>query len=502
MSRQEKLFDSAHQKASLTNSVSVSRLEGALVFSAVGDALGWPTEFFRHRRTIEGHENDKRIRSFVAWKKLVGGRFWGYTEEIKPGEYSDDSQLTLSVARCLDDEGNVDTGKFAYLELPLWLGYEKGGGTSVKTAARNLLARRNREWNSNFYKVQRPGGYVDYRAAGANGAAMRILPLAFVHGTNRNRLFKEVFANAICTHGHPRAILGALLYSAAVAYLLHSSPRSTGELLDFLADSIHASSECTTYAAMNSWYAEWNKQPPTGRAFDDVFRRTQVETIRALEAIPKHVAKPTSSYYQLVGALDKRVRGSGTGTVLASLYLFSKYLNEPEDAVLEAVNMIGSDTDTIGYFAGGLFGALYGLSAVPDRFESALQDRPYFKNVAERIANILTGEALEKRAPQKPLDKKHALLHIYAWEVGLHELFWDAIDTGKTLVHPALGRGTVAEKKTLPLRREDYVAKLIKIHFETGQTCTFHSRVSTSSKKISATLSSLLRHSIDLKWLV
>ena len=66
--------------------------------------------------------------------------------------------------------------------------------------------------------------------------------------------------------------------------------------------------------------------------------------------------------------------------------------------------------------------------------------------------------------------------------MGLHEMFWDAIEEGGTVVHPTLGRGKVGRKEVRQIARAGYVAKLIHIAFDCGQTCVFHSRVQNNIK--------------------
>jgi hypothetical protein len=140
--------------------------------------------------------------------------------------------------------------------------------------------------------------------------------------------------------------------------------------------------------------------------------------------------------------------------------------------------MLGSDTDTIAVFLGGLLGAYYGLSAVPANLLERLQDREYIIKAATHLHNIAIGEAAKKYLSSKTFDRYDAYLKIMAWEIGLHEMFWDALKEGEMIVHPALGRGMIRNKRVESLRRQDYKVKLIEIGFECGQTCIFHSRVS------------------------
>lgn len=200
---------------SLSNSATLEKFKGALAFSAVGDALGWPTEFGRYPKEVEKRFRKRYLEDYIPWQKMVGGKFWGYRENIKEGEYSDDTQLTLAVYRCIDESGDFNPDKFAYFELPLWLHYERGGGKTIKTASRKLN-QSTKDWMNNFYKTKD----LSYRNAGANGAAMRVLPIALVNVNNQKRLYRDAFINSIVTHGHPRAILGSIIYASAVSFLV------------------------------------------------------------------------------------------------------------------------------------------------------------------------------------------------------------------------------------------------------------------------------------------
>jgi hypothetical protein len=45
-------------------------------------------------------------------------------------------------------------------------------------------------------------------------------------------------------------------------------------------------------------------------------------------------------------------------------------------------------------------------------------------------------------------DKQTPLTNIFAWKIGLHEMFWDAIEEPGTIVHPSLGAAKSTEKET------------------------------------------------------
>ncbi len=456
------------------SSPSLEKFKGALVFSAVGDALGWPTEFGRYPKEVEKRFRERYLEDYIPWQKMVGGKFWGYRETIREGEYSDDTQLTLAVYRCIDESGNFDPDKFAYFELPLWLHYERGGGRTIKTAARKLN-QSTKEWVNNFYTTKE----LSYRNAGANGAAMRVLPLALVNINNERRLYRDTFINSIITHGHPRAILGSIIYASMVNFLVKEKTFSNGSFFQYLRDTINTFSESFKGDDfIQRWVHEWDKKPLNGMQFKEIFQKTRNEAFDYLEGIKEKINSNDREFYKFTGALSEAYKGSGISTVLVAIYLFIKYLNDPEKAIYKAINMLGSDTDTIASFVGGLLGAYYGLSVIPSKFLDRLQDKDYLLRIGEDLYNIITAETIKKYASFKTLDRFDAYLKIMAWEIGLHEMFWDALKEDEAIVHPALGRGIIKNKRVEPLRRQDYKVKLIEIHFDCGQTCVFHSRVS------------------------
>ena len=83
--------------------VPLEKAEGALLALAAGDALGWPQEFPRNVCS-KIHSKSAHVE-FEAWTRRSGGRFRPFEEVIHAGDYSDDTQLTLAVARCRTNHG-------------------------------------------------------------------------------------------------------------------------------------------------------------------------------------------------------------------------------------------------------------------------------------------------------------------------------------------------------------------------------------------------------------
>lgn len=415
----------------------------------------------------------------MAWKKTVGGKWWGYQQQIEPGSYSDDTQLALAVARCMAEDGTFIPEKFAYEELPLWLQYERGGGKSVKTAARKLIGKRA-DWQCNFYKQ----GDLDYKTAGANGAAMRNLPIALVNVNDEEALIRESFLNAIITHGHPRAIVGSILFALIVNYVLLSSNNISGvTLIGYLENSLaKIGPTIAKDARLMQWLRYREEENKAEIPFRKLFNQSRQETIHFLQNIDLLSKHESTEYYVFVGAFDATTKGSGIATVCAAIYMFLKYIDQPEQGLFAAVNMLGSDTDTIGVFLGALFGAYYGTQAIPSHLLARVQNSDYLRKIAGRLHTIATLRKKESYSATYAVDRRDAYFKILSWGIGFHDMFREQPDPGAVVFHPTLGQREVTASDIQPVMREGYIARLVSIKFTSGQTCVFHSRVENNEK--------------------
>jgi ADP-ribosylglycohydrolase len=154
-------------------------------------------------------------------------------------------------------DGSVDIEHFAKRELPLWLDYARGAGGTITRGARGM-ARKSAVWNRNFYSGGDASGFRGYRSAGANGAAMRVGPLALANITRREQTARGVWRTAIVTHGHPRAILGALMFAEAVRICAGWKPDSAVPDLAAEVGGYVESLELLSDPDLSEWLGIWN----------------------------------------------------------------------------------------------------------------------------------------------------------------------------------------------------------------------------------------------------
>lgn len=331
----------------------LDKCKGAMIATAIGDALGWPNE----QRAKNTKKNRVANDSFVEWSRRCKKPCW-HTEKILPGEYSDDTQLTLAVARSII-AGNWEE-QFSKKELPFWLSYERGGGKALLQAA-NCYKEGSLPWQSRYFS--------EYFNAGGNGAVMRILPhvIASIGLADLSELMTQVVKNCILTHGHPRAIIGATCYAFALDYLMKKEAiLEYGELVDAIIDAQTVWGAFPNTIEFSSWLncAESNAPYEYRSAWYDSVAH-MVDQLRYIKtALKKGLILDDSKVLTQLDCFDKS-NGAGDVAILAAVYLASKYANNPQLGIRVPAFSYGADTDTIASITGGLLGMLCGTSWIP-----------------------------------------------------------------------------------------------------------------------------------------
>jgi len=440
------------------------RFINSILLSAIGDALGWITEFEKNKENIQTKYNTTTIDSFYDWEKNVGGRFNGFVDKIKAGSYSDDTQLLLSVARSIDIEGSLDHQYFAKIELPSWLLYARGAGRTIKNAAKKI-ERKSAQWNSNFFTYKAGNKTLDYKDSGANGAAMRVLPIALANHKDAGKIKEQIFSNSIVTHGHPRAIAGAILYGFAIDTILKFEKEKFKyeEFLTEIGKNIEAKFELNFLNKKEYifWLNKWNKSS-TSR-FEDVYKTTVNEILNLLRKAYEYLQANKETEYALksFGCYSLETKGSGVSTVIAGIYLACKFFNNPDTAIISAVNSIGTDTDSIAAFTGGLIGALYSNRIIPAKW-SKIQDANYLEILAERLYSISKRDLKFKTESTNSFSQN---------EFDSHEITCDNYKVGDTFILKPLGKGKVKNIARQQALTSGKYNLILDVDFEIGQSC-------------------------------
>lgn len=181
-----------------TAGIIARRAKGALLGLAVGDALGATTEFMKPEEIRERFGVHDRIRG-GGWLKLP------------PGNVTDDTEMSLCIARAILDRGGWDRSAIAD-RFALWL---SGNPTDVgATCRRGIGEYRDKR------QLETPPNEWD----AGNGAAMRVAPVALYALGDEELLSRLALEQARLTHNHPLSDAACVTVAIMIQRALLGTP--------------------------------------------------------------------------------------------------------------------------------------------------------------------------------------------------------------------------------------------------------------------------------------
>lgn len=180
-------------------SAILGRARGAFLGVAVGDALGATTEFM----------TPAEIRAqFRVHRHIVGGGWL----HLKPGRVTDDTEMSLCLARALLRSDGWDP-RAAADEFLAWMrGKPVDIGSTVRRGIRDYLLKGQLATPPNDWDA-------------GNGAVMRMLPVALATLGDEARLQAVAVAQAHLTHNHPFSDAACVCVGQMVHAALHGGDR-------------------------------------------------------------------------------------------------------------------------------------------------------------------------------------------------------------------------------------------------------------------------------------
>ncbi|MEV0122877.1 ADP-ribosylglycohydrolase family protein [Streptomyces sp. NPDC050703] len=315
---------------------------GSLMGLAIGDALGFPTEF-------------DDVPSILA---ACGP--WRAMELPRPAIVTDDTQMTLALARGLRTA--MDEGPLGPKGLTRPLSEEfvdwyrspennRAPGNTCLTAC--SLLQGGRPWE----QASQPHS----KGCGAN---MRVAPLGLVPGLSDEQRAGAAQLQSALTHGHPTALAASDLTAHAVR-LLAAGAEPTG-LVGLLRSYAYDNRE--TYH--ERWLGElWRRgEAPTPKEFIAHGWDECLAVLERLEAALKR-ANPETDPCLATG------QGWIAEEALATALLcFLQFVDEPVTALRRAACTSG-DSDSLACLAGAFAGAHTGADAWPAEWTDRIEYR-------------------------------------------------------------------------------------------------------------------------------
>ena len=302
----------------MTNELPPSRDDaalGAVLGALVGDAAGAVLEFFG--RDIGSADVEHALT-------MPGGGTWN----VAPGQITDDGELTMSLLNALVE--SPESPRSAANHYVKWVDsdpFDIGATTRSAMGCLRDEASRARARELGVDVVMAEAAQARCMGSKANGSLMRATPLG-VWGAGREDavLIEAVQDDARLSHPNPACVDAAVVYVLAIASLV----RAPGDVAGARARAGTWARE-SACAEVRGWLEEAEAGARVPYSPQDGFVRI------AFTHAFRHLAAGTS----YVDALRETLAGGG-------------------------------DTDTNACIIGGLLGARWGASAIPEAMRSAV----------------------------------------------------------------------------------------------------------------------------------
>lgn len=308
------------------------RAAGVLVGQACGDALGVPYEF---QPPLEGRS-----------PQMLGGGLGPYA----PGEWSDDTQMAICIARVAADSPLDDTalGRIGRA----FSDWRARGATDIGNQTRAVIAeadadlrrRANDIWASDLavvraYRAAAERFTATHTHSAGNGALMRNGIVGLTALTDRERTATNARAVAALTHPDPFVLDSCVLHAEAIRHAVMTGEYDLMAGLDLLPD------------ARRSTWIGWLESAATAHPSNIEWNGSTFGALRAAHAA---VMSTSAARFEVPPTRRAfRVRGA-----------------------LEAAASAGHDTDTVAAVAGAMAGAVYGAATIPVSWRRSVRGWP------------------------------------------------------------------------------------------------------------------------------
>ena len=296
-----------------------ARFRGSMIGLAIGDALGGPTEFM----AVE----DIRAKYGIVTDMVGGGWL-----KLKPGEYTDDTQMAVAMGESILDRKGFDESDVA----DRFVGWLNTDPKDVGNLTRQSLELRRIGVDA-ADAGRMPWQLSGFENAG-NGSVMRAAPVALftAFAPEADRTAAAVQSSRV-THADDRCTYGTAALSMAVSLIMKGETDVVSKVAEWLKD----------------------KSPILADS---------------IAAVPDLTLD------------DIRTSGYVVHTVQAAFWALH-HATSYVDGIIKVSNL-GEDTDTAGATAGILLGAKFGVEGIPQSWRSQLQNRGKLEKMADGIFDL------------------------------------------------------------------------------------------------------------------
>lgn len=337
------------------------RVYGALIGSAIGDAMGAPVEMLTHEqiKSRYGHIND--LLEYGSEKINAHGPW-----DTSAGAYTDDSRMNKLFCMAIIEKGGEITKEDL---IKAYCDY-------YYAAPDGLPKQFVEEY---FYKAIYNDKKQIFGGQPTNGAIMGIAPFGVINLCRPQKAHNNSFDTLFITEGYAR--YSASIAAAAIAASFSPRVTSIDWCIEQALSCVGAHKACVEGEEWKAW-----------KCYDLVAAKNEQLIRTALDIV--HATPRDRLYTELTDGVCQQFFADGAET-LAIAFAFSSLANgDFATAVTECVNF-GRDCDSTAAVAGALCGAFGGMAAIPAQWVAqveAVNPGPRFDILANSLCSVVERE--------------------------------------------------------------------------------------------------------------
>ena len=366
----------------MLNYDDLNNVEGCLIGGAVGDALGYPVEFYEYGHIVRRFGTDG-IKD--------------YKLDMKSGLalISDDTQMVMFTANAMLNYILLDIGlehsedrciEYISEAYKAWLETQDGYYSTRRTLYGSM---RHKLWVyeiEQLWNIRAPGstcitslhkkdlGSLENRINNSKGCGgvMRVAPIGLaLKDTSDDFIFSVACKSAALTHGH----IDGWAPAGMLALIINKLRNTTDGLYKIIKNSIN---------------------------FTENYIREYEDSKDSLLVSKSKLACNLAMKDDTTNDVNniKKIGEGWTGeeALAIAIYCSLKYKDNFEKAVQVAVNH-GGDSDSTGAITGNIVGTLLGYEAIPEKFKEKLEVKDDIMTLANDLCeHILYSDRYEKRS--------------------------------------------------------------------------------------------------------
>lgn len=334
------------------------KIYGALIGSAIGDAMGGPVEMYYYPDIVKKHG---WVSSLLPYDDITPSAHGPWSKEA--GTYTDDSRMSKIFLEAIVSCAGVPS--------------EKDIAKAYSTYYYNAKEGFPKEFIEEYYMKGIYGNDKQiFGGQPTNGAIMGIAPFGVINPCNPQKALDDAFKAAFMVEGYAR-------YSAAIAASAISAAMIPKiKYLEVIEESLKALTQHKGRVEGDLWKNS-HMYPHVGMKNEKLIRKC-IEISDKYEDI-------SSLREDLLKTVEQQFFADGAETLAIAFTMFYKAKGNFIDTVEGCVNF-GRDNDSSAAVAGAIAGAFNGVDAIPKEWITLVEsvnEGPCFEYYAQIITKII-----------------------------------------------------------------------------------------------------------------